>query len=272
MANYDKSKNEDYTLAVQAALKTLGADLGSSGVDGKWGAYTESAYQQNKQAVDALVSGMSGNMPVLEAVQVDVPQQKSFEEWLSLGDALFAAQAEAQKQSARRQLEYGQEQLEKNRVQAAATLENAANARGFGRSSYAMDMLQRNENDARRSGVMLVNNFNDALLEIEAGRAANAAQYAGSMWQSQQDAVLQAQRFNAQMQQEANLKQWEQEMKRQQEMVSIYADAAAKAKKSSGKSTSSKKKEETARSVGGSAVSKGLSALRTGLGIKKKQD
>ena len=40
MAGYDRSKNADYTLAVQSALKTLGADLGGSGVDGKWGKYT----------------------------------------------------------------------------------------------------------------------------------------------------------------------------------------------------------------------------------------
>jgi len=269
MASYDKNKNEDYTLAVQAALQTLGADLGAGGVDGKWGAYTESAYQQNKAAVDALVSGMSGNVPQLEVVQVDVPEQKSFEEWLSLGDALFAAQAEAQKRSAERQLEYSQDQLEKNRVQSAATLENAANARGFGRSSYATDMLARNEANAQESGVQLLNSFNDALLEIEANRAANAAEYAGSMWQHQQDAVLQAQKFNAQMQQEANLKKWEEELKRQQELASAYNSAASKAKKSSG-SSSSKKKEEKAQSIGSSAVTKGLTAIKTGLGLKKR--
>ena len=269
MASYDKSKNEDYTLAVQAALKTLGADLGAGGVDGKWGAYTEAAYQNNKAAVDALVSGMSGGVPQLRAVQVDVPEQKSFDEWLSLGDALFEAQAEAQKRSAQRQLEYGQQQLEKNRAQSAATLENAANARGFGRSSYATDMLLKNETNAQESGVQLLNSFNDALLEIEANRAANAAQYASEMWRSQQDAVLQAQKFNAQMQQEANLKQWEQEMKRQQEMASAYSSAASGSRKS-GKSSSGKKKEEKAQSLGTGAVTKGLNALRSSLGMTVK--
>lgn len=268
MASYDKTKDQDYTLAVQAALKTLGADLGSGGMDGKWGAYTESAYQQNKAAVDALVSGMSGGVPQLQVVQVDVPEQKSFDEWLSLGNALFAAQEEAQKRSAQRQLEYGQKQLEKNRVQSAATLENAANARGFGRSSYATDMLLKNEANAQESGTQLLNSFNDALLEIEANRAANAAEYAGNMWQHQQDNVLQAQRFNAQMQQEANLKQWEQEMKRQQEMMSAYNGSSVKAKKSSG--SSKKKEEEKAQTVGSGAIAMGLATLRNSLGLRKK--
>ena len=52
MAGYDRSKNTDYTLAVQSALKTLGADLGGPGVDGKWGKYTEAAYRKNRAAVD----------------------------------------------------------------------------------------------------------------------------------------------------------------------------------------------------------------------------
>lgn len=60
MASYDKSKDRDYTLAVQSALQSLGANLGSAGVDGKWGAYTESAYQANKQAVNSILSGGSG--------------------------------------------------------------------------------------------------------------------------------------------------------------------------------------------------------------------
>ena len=268
MASYDKSKSEDYTLAVQAALKTLGADLGAGGMDGKWGSYTEQAYQQNKAAVDALVSGMSAGAPRLQAVQIEVPEQKSFEEWLSLGDALFAAQAEAQKNSAQRQLEYGQKQLEKNKAQSAATLENAANARGFGRSSYAVDMLQRNENNAQESGMQLLESFNDALLQIEANRAASAAEYAGNMWTSQQNAVLQAQKLNAQMQQEVNLRQWEEDLRRQQEMFNAYSSAAASAKKSG--RASPKKKEQTAQSLGSSAAVKGLSALKSGLGMLKK--
>lgn len=59
MASYDKSKDTNYTYAVQSALQSLGANLGSAGVDGKWGAYTEAAYQANKDAVDALLGGGS---------------------------------------------------------------------------------------------------------------------------------------------------------------------------------------------------------------------
>ena len=219
MASYDKSKDANYTLAVQSALKTLGANLGAGGVDGKWGAYTERAYQQNRQAVDALVSGLGftsagsfagaeaggGLAPQFTPQLVDVPEQRSFSDWLAVGQEIYAAQYEAGRQSAQRRLEAAQAANEENRVQSAARLETAANARGFGRSSYATDMLQRNEYEANRNEAALQGDYADALLQLEAGRNASAAQYAGSMWQSQQQAVLEAQRFNAQQSQEAAL-------------------------------------------------------------------
>ena len=187
MAGYDRSKNTDYTLAVQSALKTLGADLGGPGVDGKWGKYTEAAYRKNRAAVDGLVSEMGvsaagayGSGSRLAAEQIDVPEQKGFDEWLSIGGALFAAQAEARKASAKRQLEVNRQQLEQARAQSAVTLENAANARGFGRSSYTADLLQRNENAARDNQTALMNNFSDALMQIDADQAAGAAQFAGT--------------------------------------------------------------------------------------------
>lgn len=209
MASYDKSKDANYTLAVQSALKTLGANLGAGGVDGKWGAYTERAYQQNRQAVDALVSGLGftsagsfagaeaggGLAPQFTPQLVDVPEQRSFSDWLAVGQEIYAAQYEAGRQSAQRRLEAAQAANEENRVQSAARLETAANARGFGRSSYATDMLQRNEYEANRNEAALQGDYADALLQLEAGRNASAAQYAGSMWQSQQQAVLEAQRF-----------------------------------------------------------------------------
>ncbi len=270
MASYDKTKNEDYTLAVQSALQALGANLGSAGIDGKWGDYTEAAYQRNKDAVDALVSGMGaggGYYAQFEPVQIEVPEQKDFSEWLSLGDALFAAQAEAQKRSAQRQLEYGKEEVERGRVQSAATLETAANARGFGRSSYTTDMLQRNEDTAQRNQTLLINNFNDALLAIEADRAANAATYAGKMWSVQQDAVNDALKFNAQMRSDANIRNWEAQQSYRESMSKLYADAVKSRSSGSGRrsSSSSKKKEETAQSVGSGVIARGISAIKSGL-------
>lgn len=270
MASYDKSKNTDYTLAVQAALKTLGADLGAGGVDGKWGDYTERAYQGNKGAVDALVSGMFGGGNAPDAVQVDVPEQRSFSDWLSVGDALYAAQAEAQRQSAQRQLEYGQEQVERGRVQSAATLENAANARGFGRSSYAADMLQRNEYSAQRNQTALLTSFGDALQRIEADRAAAAAQYASDMWKTQQDAVLSAQKFNAQMQQEVNLKNWQQEQERKQTALDAYASALRGRRSSSSGSGKKQSASGAPAGVGSGVIGRGVSALARGLSRTKK--
>lgn len=213
MASYDKTKNTDYTLAVQAALKTLNANLGGGGVDGKWGQYTEAAYQSNKSAVDALVSGIGGGG--LTTAQVDVPESTGYDELFSMGSALFAAQYEAQKRSAERQLKSAQETVEANRVQAGANLENAANARGFGRSSYVTDSIQKNDQAAQTNQTALLGNFSDALNQLEANRTSSAAQYATSMWQSQQSAIQSAQKFNAQQQQQTALAQWKQTMAEQ---------------------------------------------------------
>lgn len=57
MASYDKSKDSAYTRQVQQVLSSLGADLGAGGIDGKWGAYTQAAYEANKAAVDAALYG-----------------------------------------------------------------------------------------------------------------------------------------------------------------------------------------------------------------------
>ena len=240
MASYDKSKDANYTLAVQSALKTLGANLGAGGVDGKWGAYTERAYQQNRQAVDALVSGLGftsagsfagaeaggGLAPQFTPQLVDVPERRR---------------------------EAAQAANEENRVQSAARLETAANARGFGRSSYATDMLQRNEYEANRNEAALQGDYADALLQLEAGRNASAAQYAGSMWQRQQQAVLEAQRFNAQQSQEAALRQWEAEndlRKAYYEASAAYAaNASGSRRSSSGRKSSSSSSKKASSAV-----------------------
>lgn len=271
MAGYDKSKNADYTLAVQSALKTLGADLGGPGVDGKWGKYTEAAYRKNRAAVDRLVSEMGvsaagayGSGSRLAAEQIDVPEQKGFDEWLSIGGALFAAQAEARKASAKRQLEVNRQQLEQARAQSAVTLENAANARGFGRSSYTADLLQRNENAARDNQTALMNNFSDALMQIDADQAASAAQFAGTMWKSQQDAALAAQKFNAQMRQESNLAQWKQD----------NADWAAAQKASASGSSGGRRRASGRRTEQGTKAGGVQSLIRAGVqavkGMRKR--
>ena len=267
MASYDKSKDANYTLAVQSALKTLGANLGAGGVDGKWGAYTERAYQQNRQAVDALVSGLGftsagsfagaeaggGLAPQFTPQLVDMPEQRSFSDWLAVGQEIYAAQYEAGRQSAQRRLEAAQAANEENRVQSAARLETAANARGFGRSSYATDMLQRNEYEANRNEAALQGDYADALLQLEAGRNASAAQYAGSMWQSQQQAVLEAQRFNAQQSQEAALRQWEAENDLRKAYYEASAAYAANAS-GSGRSSSGRKSSSSSSKKASSAV------------------
>ncbi len=242
MASYDKTKDTEYTLAVQAALKTLGADLGSAGVDGKWGDYTERAYQANKAQVDAIVNGITTASPRLEATLIAEPETKSYDEWLSIGDALYAAQAEAQKAQAQRALEYSQEEIEDNRVQSAATLENAANARGFGRSSYVVDALNQNENNAMKANTKLLNNFSDALLTIEANKAVNAANYASLLYRNEQDNLASIRRFNAGQQQDVDIYNWKQDLAdaENQAKAATYSASSGTSSKKSGSAASAK--------------------------------
>ena len=253
MASYDKTKDTEYTLAVQAALKTLGADLGSAGVDGKWGDYTERAYQANKSQVDAIVNGISAS-PRMEASLIEEPETKSYDEWLSIGNALYAAQAEAQKANAQRALEYSQEAIEDNRVQAAATLENAANARGFARSSYVVDALNQNENNAMKANTKLLSNFSDALLTIEANQAVNAANYASLLYRNEQDNLAAIRRFNAGQQQEVDLYNWKQDLADAEKAAKMatYSVSSGSSKKSGGSSSS---KASSVKSLIGNKIS-----------------
>ena len=122
-------------------------------------------------------------------------------------------------------------------MQSAARLETAANARGFGRSSYATDMLQRNEYEANRNEAALQGDYADALLQLEAGRNASAAQYAGSMWQSQ----------------EAALRQWEAENDLRKAYYEASAAYAANAS-GSGRSSSGRKSSSSSSKKASSAV------------------
>lgn len=87
----------------------------------------------------------------------------------------------------------------------------------------------------------------------EAGRNASAAQYAGSMWQSQQQAVLEAQRFNAQQSQEAALRQWEAENDLRKAYYEASAAYAANAS-GSGRSSSGRKSSSSSSKKASSAV------------------
>ena len=112
-------------------------------------------------------------------------------------------------------------------------------------------MLQRNEYEANRNEAALQGDYADALLQLEAGRNASAAQYAGSMWQSQQQAVLEAQRFNAQQSQEAALRQWEAENDLRK---AYYEASAAYAANASGRSSSGRKSSSSSSKKASSAV------------------
>lgn len=177
MASYDKSKDSAYTRQVQQVLSSLGADLGAGGIDGKWGAYTQAAYEANKAAVDAALYGSGGSqsayqsayqslwdsMPQLSYTYVSTPSY-SYEYYYSIGDALEAANYEKQKQQAQTNLENAQAALQESVKTTKANVEKSTTARGFGRSSYATDALQATDLAAMNQGQALLADFDQTLM------------------------------------------------------------------------------------------------------------
>lgn len=250
MASYDKSINSAYTANVQSILAQLGADLGAGGIDGKWGAYTQRAYQQNKAAVDAALNGNalyggydgSGGLPQLKLQTVELPTSHGYEYFYSIGDALEAAQYERQRAKAENGLTQAKQTLSTELEQTKANAAAAANARGFGRSTYVTDTLQYADQAAMAQKQALESEFTQTLLRLDAERHAGAAAYASKAYQAQEDRALQASIANTKAANEFALAQW----KAQVDQLSKSNTQAASASK---KSTGSSRKNTTASSA-----------------------
>ncbi len=247
MASYDKSKDSDYTRRVQQVLAGLGADLGAGGVDGKWGAYTQAAYEANRSAVDAALGGGSGgfnfqslwdSLPQLNYSYVSTPSY-SYEYYYSIGDALEEASYTKQKAQAEQDLAGAQEALKQSVKQTKANIEKSTNARGFARSSYTTDALQNTDLTAMRQEQSLLASFDQTLLELDAQRHSNASAYAANAFQAQEDRRLQADMFNARMANELALNQWQAQLDMINWQMQQWGSGTSSASRSSGSSRSS---------------------------------
>lgn len=263
MASYDKSIDSEYTRQVQQILSGLGADLGAGGVDGKWGAYTQSAYEQNREQVEAILSGGSShgasNIPALSYTYVEVPQSNSYEYYYSIGDALQAAQYERQKQQAENSLQGAQAALESDLKGAKAGIESSATARGFGRSTYVVDSLQYADNAATAQRQSLLDSFSQTLLYLDAERHSSAASYASSNYQAQENRIYQANLQNAQMANEQALNLWKAQLAQAENTVYggvVSSSGSGSRKSSSSSSASSSSGASSASSAASSAQGK----------------
>ncbi len=289
MASYDKSKDSAYTRQVQQVLSSLGADLGAGGIDGKWGAYTQAAYEANKAAVDAALYGSGGSqsayqsayqslwdsMPQLSYTYVSTPSY-SYEYYYSIGDALEAANYEKQKQQAQTNLENAQAALQESVKTTKANVEKSTTARGFGRSSYATDALQATDLAAMSQGQALLADFDQTLMMLDAQRHANAAAYASNAFQAQENRQLQASIANAQMANELALNQWKAQLDLMNSYnqnlwsASSYSGGSSGSSGRSSSSSSSKKSNSSNMSSLFSSVQKSTSTSKGGVRVSSQ--
>jgi hypothetical protein len=220
MASYNKSYGSDYTKQVQNALKSLGANLGKAGVDGKWGNYTQAAYDKYKDQVDAMLggggggsgsgnytgfyedrfgtggAGSGGNYSSLFKTggNYTVPQinynPTSLDDLLKEANGLIGGQYDAQILSAKQGYEASQKSLAKSYETARESTQDSAVSRGMGRSSYLTDAIANVGLQETAANNQLTDNYNDTVANLEKGRADAVASYVQSLRRQQEETAL----------------------------------------------------------------------------------
>ena len=221
MASYNKSYGSDYTKQVQNALKSLGANLGKAGVDGKWGNYTQAAYDKYKDQVDAMLgsggvgsgsgnytgfyedrfgtggAGNGGNYSSLlmkTGGNYAVPQinynPTSLDDLLKEANGLIGGQYDAQILSAKQGYKASQKSLAKSYETARESTQDSAVSRGMGRSSYLTDAIANVGLQETAANNQLTDNYNDTVANLEKGRADAVASYVQSLRRQQEETAL----------------------------------------------------------------------------------
>lgn len=221
MASYNKSYGSDYTKQVQNALKSLGANLGKAGVDGKWGNYTQAAYDKYKDQVDAMLGGGGGgsgsgnytgfyedrfgtggagnggnysSLLMKTGGNYTVPQinynPTSLDDLLKEANGLIGGQYDAQILSAKQGYEASQKSLAKSYETARESTQDSAVSRGMGRSSYLTDAIANVGLQETAANNQLTDNYNDTVANLEKGRADAVASYVQSLRRQQEETAL----------------------------------------------------------------------------------
>ena len=242
MASYNKNMDSGYTTRVQTVLQGLGADLGAGGIDGKWGAYTDAAYNQYKDQVDAALGG-SGNMyvgnnpyggnyytaPNLSASYT----QRTLDELLAEAQGLVGGAYDQQMLRQTQSFNAAQKQLAQTYDTARQTTQDSAVARGMGRSSYLTDAVANvgiREADAVDE---LTRNYNDTMAQLEAGKSDAVYSYAQSLQREQENRAYELALQQAQL-------QYQYDALNAEFALAEQAAQLARASASSGRSTSEK--------------------------------
>ena len=250
MASYNKNIDSGLTTQVQGILQGLGADLGAGGIDGKWGAYTDAAYNQYKDQVDAALAGNGGNGVFTgyydltghsHAGGYSAPKinytPRTLDELMAEAQGLIGGEYDAQLLAAKQGYEASQQSLAKAYEGTRKTTQDSAVSRGMGRSSYLTDAIANVGLHEKQDAAQLAGNYGDQVMTLEKAQAEAISSY-----------VQQLQRQQEQMALEVALAQAELQYKYDALNASLAANAAsASGGFSSGSSGSPNKKVTTSK-------------------------
>ena len=210
LASYDKSMDSAYTTQVQTILKNLGANLGSAGVDGKWGAYTQAAYNQYKDQVDAALAGGSSGGSYggfgfssggggYTAPTINYTG-RTLDEMLAEANGLIGGEYDTQLRTAKQGYEANQQTLAKAYENTRKTTQDSAVSRGMGRSSYLTDAIANVGLQETAANDTLTKNYNDAVDQLELSRAKAVSSYVQQLQREQDDRMLELALAQAELQ------------------------------------------------------------------------
>ena len=210
LASYDKSMDSAYTTQVQTILKNLGANLGSAGVDGKWGAYTQAAYNQYKDQVDAALAGGSsggsyGGFGIssggggYSAPTINYTG-RTLDEMLAEANGLIGGEYDTQLRTAKQGYEANQQALTKAYENTRKTTQDSAVSRGMGRSSYLTDAIANVGLQETAANDTLTKNYNDAVDQLELSRAKAVSSYVQQLQREQDNRMLELALAQAELQ------------------------------------------------------------------------
>lgn len=212
MASYNKNIDSGYTTQVQTILQGLGANLGAGGVDGKWGAYTDAAYNKYKSQVDAALAGGSniyGNgMGSMSGNSFFTPFQtpslsyttRTLDDLLAEATGFIGGLYDAQMLRQTQGYNASQQALARSYETARKTTQDSAVARGLGRSSYLTDSIANvGVREADATGE-LARNYNDMMAQLEANKSNAVYSYVSQQQAQDQQRALEAALAQAELQ------------------------------------------------------------------------
>ena len=207
MASYNKNIDSGYTTQVQSILQGLGADLGSAGVDGKWGAYTDAAYNKYKDQVDAALAGgsggggyyMGGGSTSYSAPTINYTP-RTLDELMAEAQGLIGGEYDAQLLAAKQGYEASQQSLAKAYENTRKTTQDSAVSRGMGRSSYLTDAIANVGLHEKEDSATLAGNYGDQVMTLEKAQAEAISSYVQSLQRQQEQMALEVALAQAELQ------------------------------------------------------------------------